>query len=111
MGDRIECDQCGSLNIIGAKACSLCGDSLAEEEERRRAGDVRILVPVALVTTIAWIALFIAVLSWFGVFGVSYDYYRGHSMESVAALALIGLGMLVVAFWRGAWRAWELRAK
>ena len=42
--ETLVCDDCGTLNAIGLKQCSLCNNSLAEEEERRRAGDYRYLL-------------------------------------------------------------------
>jgi|GEM_PF-4593314 len=104
--DRLECDACGTLNVLTAKFCSLCDKSLAAEDDRRRSGDPRIMVVVASVTTVLFACALPASIILITASGV-----RSIHLTLVAWLATFFLGMLTVGFWRGAKRALDARKR
>ncbi len=46
MGE-LTCDECGTINDDSQSNCELCGESLAEEAQRREAREHRWLAPIA----------------------------------------------------------------
>lgn len=110
MTDRLECDDCGTLNLLMAKHCSLCGASLEEEEARRREGDPRIMLAVAVLSTIVTATVSLAAIAWFTVMRPRVGYFDFR----VAALWLVVaffLGTVSVGFWKGYLRAHRARKK
>ncbi len=68
---ELECDDCGTMNREGAKACELCGESLEEEVERKKYGNPWVLGPMAIGATLLLVVLPGAlVLSEYGVLGL-----------------------------------------
>lgn len=61
---NLKCNQCGNMNPEGARDCSLCGDTLADEKheiaERKRKMNTALLVPLTLLVT----ALFVYAPGW-----------------------------------------------
>lgn len=107
MRDRLECDDCGTLNVVTAKRCSLCGASLSEEAERRRAGDIRVILPMAVLGSLLWIGLLAGVVSWLGAFGEGDSYHLRRWYPWIWFAGLGALGLIVAALWRSAFEAWR----
>jgi hypothetical protein len=107
--DRLECDDCGTLNVVTAKFCSLCNKSLVVEDNRRREGDPRVMIGVAIASTVLFVFALLSVIVW----AMNLGSYSAHPLRGtlLAGAVLFFLGTLTVGFWRGAKRALDARKR
>ncbi|MEC9441899.1 MAG: hypothetical protein VYE40_12395 [Myxococcota bacterium] len=108
--ETLVCDDCGTLNAIGLKQCSLCNNSLAEEEERRRAGDYRYLLIASIVSTMI-VCFLLYTYDWAGQLAESGRSSERANIHSGDIVTYINLGfiLLSVGLWRGTYYAFKIR--